>query len=67
MVVRNAGKNVTQMRRVKTNLPSKICKVCGRPFNWRKKWVRCWDEVRYCSKRCSGMGGKLKNDYSREN
>ncbi|MFD1436850.1 DUF2256 domain-containing protein [Acinetobacter terrae] len=23
-----------------------------RPFSWRKKWQRCWDEVRYCSERC---------------
>ncbi|AZN63775.1 DUF2256 domain-containing protein [Acinetobacter tibetensis] len=25
---------------------------CLRPFNWRKKWQRCWEEVRYCSERC---------------
>ncbi|UOG19607.1 DUF2256 domain-containing protein [Acinetobacter sp. PK01] len=25
---------------------------CKRPFTWRKKWQRCWDEVKYCSKRC---------------
>ncbi|MFZ8835635.1 MAG: DUF2256 domain-containing protein [Flavobacteriales bacterium] len=30
----------------------KICVVCQRPFSWRKKWERCWDEVRYCSNRC---------------
>ena len=36
----------------KSNLPSKDCVVCGRPFEWRKKWERCWDEVRYCSERC---------------
>ncbi|MGK0151970.1 DUF2256 domain-containing protein [Pseudomonas putida] len=33
-------------------LPSKICVVCGRPFNWRKRWARCWAQVRYCSERC---------------
>ncbi|TNF70443.1 MAG: DUF2256 domain-containing protein [Bacteroidetes bacterium] len=33
-------------------LPNKICLVCGRPFSWRKKWERTWEEVRYCSKRC---------------
>ncbi|KAJ1622056.1 hypothetical protein T492DRAFT_1065001 [Pavlovales sp. CCMP2436] len=32
----------------------KICVVCNRPFNWRKKWERCWDEVSTCSKRCNG-------------
>ncbi|MEM8667847.1 MAG: DUF2256 domain-containing protein [Planctomycetota bacterium] len=33
-------------------LPSKICVACGRPFSWRKKWERCWEEVRFCSERC---------------
>ncbi|MGB3298228.1 MAG: DUF2256 domain-containing protein, partial [Phormidesmis sp.] len=23
-----------------------------RPFTWRKKWERCWDDVKYCSERC---------------
>ncbi|MCU0126321.1 DUF2256 domain-containing protein [Pseudomonas vlassakiae] len=33
-------------------LPSKVCPVCGLPFSWRKRWARCWDQVRYCSERC---------------
>jgi len=36
----------------KSELPEKICITCGRPFAWRKKWARCWEEVRYCSDRC---------------
>jgi hypothetical protein len=36
----------------KANLPSKLCLVCGRPFTWRKKWERNWDEVKYCSDAC---------------
>jgi hypothetical protein len=32
--------------------PHKICEHCARSFEWRKKWERCWDEVRYCSARC---------------
>ncbi len=36
----------------KSNLPSKICVHCGRPFEWRKKWEKCWDEVKYCSEGC---------------
>ncbi|WP_084438871.1 DUF2256 domain-containing protein [Algoriphagus mannitolivorans] len=36
----------------KQHLPTKICVVCQRPFSWRKKWERCWDEVKYCSDRC---------------
>jgi hypothetical protein len=38
----------------KENLPTKICVVCNRPFTWRKKWERCWDEVTTCSKKCNG-------------
>ncbi|MFM8635333.1 MAG: DUF2256 domain-containing protein [Planctomycetia bacterium] len=34
------------------NRPSKTCAACGRPFTWRKKWERCWEQVRYCSDRC---------------
>lgn len=40
----------------KGELPTKICVVCQRPFAWRKKWERCWDEVRYCSERCRRQG-----------
>ncbi|AXT62734.1 DUF2256 domain-containing protein [Aquimarina sp. AD10] len=36
----------------KSNLPIKTCVVCNRPFAWRKKWEKVWDEVRYCSERC---------------
>jgi hypothetical protein len=32
--------------------PTKVCAVCGRPFQWRKKWKDVWDDVRYCSDRC---------------
>jgi hypothetical protein len=36
----------------KQHLPSKICPVCSRPFTWRKKWERDWDNVKYCSDAC---------------
>jgi len=36
----------------KADLPTKICVACKRPFTWRKKWERCWDEVLYCSEGC---------------
>jgi hypothetical protein len=39
-------------RFTKATLPSKLCLTCGRPFAWRKKWARVWDEVKYCSERC---------------
>ncbi|MCU0856737.1 MAG: DUF2256 domain-containing protein [Rhodobacteraceae bacterium] len=38
----------------KSDLPSRTCATCGRPFVWRKKWAKVWDEVRYCSDRCRG-------------
>ncbi|MDC0497994.1 DUF2256 domain-containing protein [Alphaproteobacteria bacterium] len=37
----------------KLNLPSKFCKSCKKPFYWRKKWRKDWDNVLYCSKKCS--------------
>jgi hypothetical protein len=36
----------------KSTLPQKICERCGRPFLWRKKWEKVWEEVKYCSDRC---------------
>lgn len=38
--------------RKKADLPSKVCPVCQRAFSWRKKWERCWEDVKYCSERC---------------
>jgi hypothetical protein len=42
----------------KGDLPTKTCLACGRPFTWRKKWERVWDEVKYCSDRCRSAGVK---------
>ncbi|MEM1035214.1 MAG: DUF2256 domain-containing protein [Pseudomonadota bacterium] len=36
----------------KSDLPTKVCPVCKKPFSWRKKWEKDWDQVKYCSKRC---------------
>ncbi|MEM7492876.1 MAG: DUF2256 domain-containing protein [Pseudomonadota bacterium] len=36
----------------KRDLPEKVCPVCNRPFQWRKKWEKNWDDVKYCSQRC---------------
>lgn len=33
-------------------LPTKTCPACGRPFTWRKKWARDWEQVVYCSDGC---------------
>ena len=42
----------------KANLPQKICLTCGRPFGWRKKWAKVWDEVQYCSDACRNHRAK---------
>ena len=57
-----SGLQPMRMRK-KSDLPQKICLHCGRPFAWRKKWEKVWDEVRYCSDRCrserrKGAGGQ---------
>lgn len=44
--------------RKKSELPSKICLACGKPFAWRKKWERVWDSVKYCSERCRRSSGR---------
>ncbi|MCA0154200.1 DUF2256 domain-containing protein [Winogradskyella vincentii] len=36
----------------KQHLPEKICPVCKRPFTWRKKWEKDWENVKYCSEKC---------------
>lgn len=38
------------------NVPNKPCVVCGRGIEWRKKWERDWDAVKYCSKACRSRG-----------
>ncbi|MBL0012308.1 MAG: DUF2256 domain-containing protein [Flavobacterium sp.] len=49
------------MKRVKKqHLPSKICAVCNRPYSWRKKWERVWDEIKYCSDLCRKNNKKEK-------
>lgn len=30
----------------------RICERCGRRIEWRKKWARDWEQVRYCSAAC---------------
>ncbi|MBP84021.1 MAG: DUF2256 domain-containing protein [Verrucomicrobiales bacterium] len=48
------------MRR-KSDLPTKVCQHCQRPFTWRKKWERCWEKVKFCSKRCRGEAKRCKD------
>lgn len=36
----------------KSDLPTKLCLHCMRPFTWRKKWANDWEQVLYCSDAC---------------
>ncbi|MCU0437026.1 MAG: DUF2256 domain-containing protein [Raineya sp.] len=38
--------------RKKYDLPQKVCIVCQRPFTWRKKWEKVWEQILYCSDKC---------------
>lgn len=46
---RTAGKNSGHPE-------DKTCVVCGRRIEWRKKWERDWDSVKYCSDGCRRSG-----------
>lgn len=48
----------------KSDLPQKNCLVCNRPFTWRKKWEKVWDEVKYCSDKCRGSKKNIKNEHT---
>ncbi|MFO0887844.1 MAG: DUF2256 domain-containing protein [Isosphaeraceae bacterium] len=41
-----------------TVLPTKVCPVCRRPFAWRKKWEKVWEQVVYCSEACKRKRGR---------
>ncbi|OUU24067.1 MAG: DUF2256 domain-containing protein [Planctomycetia bacterium TMED53] len=51
-------------QRKKSDFQQKVCLTCGRPFSWRKKWERNWDEVRYCSARCKSATPKKSKKIS---
>ncbi|MFB2580999.1 DUF2256 domain-containing protein [Herbiconiux sp. P15] len=37
-------------------MDDKVCASCGRRMQWRAKWARTWDEVKYCSDACRKRG-----------
>ena len=45
----------------KLHLPKKPCAYCKRDFNWRKKWNKIWEEVKFCSKKCKKLYQINKN------
>jgi hypothetical protein len=34
-----------------------IC-FCKRPFAWRKKWAKVWEQVKYCLDACRKKSGR---------
>jgi hypothetical protein len=38
--------------KTKNGFEPKTCQRCQRPFEWRKKWARDWESVKYCSDAC---------------
>jgi hypothetical protein len=55
-----AGK-ITARKASQKPKPSKVCPVCERSFTWRARWKRNWEEVVYCSRRCSGQRWKRRD------
>lgn len=49
-------KHVNGAGQARGDLPQKTCVACGRPFTWRRKWARDWDQVKFCSDRCRAAG-----------
>jgi len=43
---------MSRVAKVKNGFAPKTCQRCNLPFEWRKKWAKNWDEVKYCSERC---------------
>ncbi|MDY0911948.1 DUF3253 domain-containing protein [Rathayibacter sp. VKM Ac-2804] len=43
-------------RESSTRPENKTCASCGREIEWRAKWARDWENVRYCSDACRRRG-----------
>ncbi|WIM54702.1 DUF2256 domain-containing protein [Pantoea anthophila] len=48
----------------KKSLPVRYCQMCKKPMSWRKKWERCWEEVKYCSERCRRAAHAQRRDQT---
>lgn len=44
--------NPTRVAQTKNGHAPRTCERCGLQFEWRKKWQRDWEQVKYCSDRC---------------
>ena len=43
---------MARIAKIKNGFEPKTCQSRGLEFEWRKKWAKNWDEVKYCSDRC---------------
>jgi hypothetical protein len=43
---------IVRVAKTKNGFSPKLCKTCGLQFEWRKKWAKNWEEVKFCSTRC---------------
>jgi hypothetical protein len=41
-----------RLAKAKNGFAPKTCVACGLEFEWRKKWQRDWENVKYCSEKC---------------
>jgi hypothetical protein len=46
--------NSKRVAKIKNGFAPKVCVTCKLPFEWRKKWAKDWQNVKYCSKKCAG-------------
>ena len=44
--------DMPRIARTKNGFEPKICANCGLRFEWRKKWAKDWENVKYCSEKC---------------
>jgi len=49
-------KKSSRVAQVKNGFEPRVCVACEKPFEWRKKWARDWEKVKYCSERCRSQG-----------
>jgi hypothetical protein len=50
-----------RVAKAKNGIPPRTCEVCQRPFEWRAKWRNVFDEVKYCSEKCSRQARRDRN------
>jgi hypothetical protein len=49
---------MARVAKIKNGFAPKICLACGLEFEWRKKWARDWEQVKFCSEKCRGNAKK---------